>query len=221
MRLVLNAALFCAILWLAVGVAGATELAIDGLLGFNGGNSAQVGFRVADEKRETPWLGRFAVGYTLGDAGDGYKAAEIFLGVTPTTNPNEEGRTWALRLDAGYRFKMERDHEVNVFGGLRYAAFTGKFESPLGRGNLEVTSNPFGLGVGIEGDYNLGTHTYLLLVAGIDFYFNATIEGEGKSFSPGDGPNEDGFSYDDVNKAINQPAIEPMLMMGVRYRFGG
>ena len=201
------------------GASWASEVSVDALLGFNGGTGGQLGFKVADPSPSLPWGVRVSMAYLRPTAGKTNDALRIFLGLEPTSLQNESDEVWSFRLDVSYRFKVQSFSELSVFGGVRHARFTAKYDSQHGERLMEVTSNPWGLGLGVEGNYELGTNTDLVIVGGLDYYFESSLTGDGVSFEPG-GEDQNGYSYGDADKAVNQPSLEPLVMVGVSYRFG-
>jgi hypothetical protein len=199
--------------------APARELSADVLLGFNGGTGGQVGFKLADPYPQTPWGVRLSVAYIRSDVGDATQALLIFRDYVPATNPNETGVTWNARLDASYRFDSRTFSELSVFGGVRYASFTGTIEPVSGEEKLEVTSDPWGLGIGVEMNFEFGEKSDFVVVGGLDYYFRTDISDGRTTYSPGGEPIN-GYTYDEVDKAINQPRWEPLIMAGISFRFG-
>jgi hypothetical protein len=214
---------FLVLLAIPTGRAGAVEYSASILLGFNGGTGGQVGFQAGDFSYELPLAVRIAVSYLRTFPGDAQKAYPIFRGETTTTAMDEKADIWNCRLDVSYRFKNRSFSFMTVFGGARYSMFTGKFMPKNFQEDLEITSNQWGMGIGIQGTYEYGKNTDFLIQAGLDYYFPSTLKSNGTSYSPnGDSTNpQNGYTWDDANDAIDQPSWEPLLMIGVIFRFGG
>jgi len=210
------------LLSILTGQAVAVEYSASVLLGFNGGTGGQVGFQVGEFSFDHPLAVRFAVSYLRAFPGDAQKVYPIFRGESTTTAMDEKADIWNYRLDATYRFKNRSFSFLTVFGGARYSLFNGKFMPKNNQEDLEVTSNQWGLGAGVQGTYEFGKNTDLLIQAGLDYYFPSTLKSNGTSYSPnGNSTNpQNSSTWDDANDAIEQPSWEPLLMIGVSYRFG-
>jgi hypothetical protein len=194
----------------------AAEVSIDILGGFNGGTGAQIGFKYAQPRPDIPWGGRVSLAYLRGSGGNTSEAVYIWTGERPSSDPNVSDVIWNVRLDASYRFGSDDFSELSVFGGVRWQSFNAKYTDVAGAELLEVESSPFGIGIGVEGDYAFGKTTDLVLVAGLDYYFKTDLKGNnGVTISPDDP------EYSDAAESIDQPSLVPLVMAGVSFRFGG
>ena len=82
-------------------------------------------------------------------------------------------------------------------------------------------SNQWGLGLGAKGLFAISTKIDLTVTAGFDNYFENTLKGHDTSYSP-DGLEVNGrndYTFEDADRAVNQPEFIPLLMLGVAYRF--
>lgn len=61
----------------------------------------------------------------------------------------------------------------------------------------------------------------LVFHLGVDYFFESTLSGHDTKYSPdGDNSNaRDGYTYEDADAGINQPKVEPRMMMGFAYNF--
>ena len=192
------------------------EVSVDILGGFNGGTGAQVGFKYAQPRPDIPWGGRISVAYMRGAGGNASQAVFIWTGELPSSDPNVSDVIWNVRLDANYRFNSEDFSEVSVFGGLRWESFNAEYTDAEDTELLTVESSPFGIGIGLEGNYPFGKTADLVLVVGLDYYFETELKGNnGVTITPDD-PR-----YDEAAKAIDQPNWVPLVMAGLSFRFGG
>ena len=208
------------VLAMAIGMVLATpaaaEVSVDILGGFNGGTGAQLGFKYAQPRPDIPWGGRISVAYLRGAGGNTSQAVFIWTGELPSSDPNVNDTIWNVRLDASYRFKSEDFSEVSVFGGLRWESFDAKYTDAEDNELLTVESSPFGIGIGLEGNYPFGKTADLVLVVGLDYYFKTDMVGDnGVTITPDD-PR-----YDEAAKSIDQPSWVPLVMAGLSFRFGG
>ena len=192
------------------------EVSVDILGGFNGGTGAQVGFKYAQPRPDIPWGGRISVAYMRGAGGNASQAVFIWTGELPSSDPNVSDVIWNVRLDANYRFNSEDFSEVSVFGGLRWESFNAEYTDAEDAELLTVESSPFGIGIGLEGNYPFGKTADLVLVVGLDYYFKTDLKGNnGVTITPDD-PR-----YDEAAKSIDQPSWVPLVMAGLSFRFGG
>ena len=60
-----------------------------------------------------------------------------------------------------------------------------------------------------------------MLSLGGEYFFSGTLEGHDAAYSPnGEMINQrENFSYANADHAINQPKLQPKLMMGLNYHF--
>ena len=210
------AALVAVLVCLLLAASAAAEVSVDILGGFNGGTGGQLGFKYAQPRPDIPWGGRISVAYLRGAGGNTSEAVYIWTGERPSSDPNVNDIIWNGRLDANYRFNSEDFSEFSVFGGLRWDSFTAKYTDAEDNELLQVESSPFGLGIGLEGNYPFGKTADLVLVVGVDYYFKTDLKGNN-----GDTITPDDPRYDDAAKAIDQPQWVPLVMAGLSFRFGG
>ena len=99
--------------------------------------------------------------------------------------------------------------------------FTGNFKYVGGNEDFDVKSSQWGWGIGLEKQYYVGERFLLNMNVGVDSYRLQTINGHDTSYSK-DGedvnPREE-YTFDDANKAVNQPGIEFLFLLGVSYKF--
>jgi hypothetical protein len=165
---------------------------------------------------------RFAVGYTSCEPGDAADARRIFINDATNGTPEEKGWYWDYRFDLMYKFAVRSAADLYVTGGVRYAQFTGNFKFIGGNEDFDVTSDQWGLGLGLEGYFDISTRFQFVLSGGFDYYFDSTLKGHDTEYSPdGDDVNpRDDYTYEHASEAINHPELEGRLMLGVSYWFG-
>ena len=100
---------------------------------------------------------------------------------------------------------------------------TANFKFIGGNEDFDVTSNQWGLGIGLEGYFNITQNLQFVLAGGVDYFFAATLSGHDTKYSPdGDDVNpRNDYTYDDADDAINQLSWEPRAIIGLSYWFGG
>jgi len=198
-------------------VSGA-DYAFSLLTGYNSGYGLQAGATFSRFAEGFPFSVHAAFGYTFSQPGNALDARKIFINDATNGTPEKSGRVWDVRMDLLYPLSGT----LSVAGGFRYSAFTGNFRFVGGNEDFDVTSQEWGLGLGLEGHFRMGSRIDLVVSPGLDFYFPATLTGHDTSYSPNNeniNPRRD-FTYKDADKAIHQPKWVPRAMVGLAYRFG-
>ena len=187
--------------------------------GYNGGFGFQVTGTMSNFAMDLPLSIRGAIGYTFLNTGNPLDARKIFINDNTNGTPEKDGHTWDLRLD----FMLQTNFLTNnsfLFFGPRYTMFTGNFNFIGGNEFFSVTSNQFGLGGGIETAFRVSNRMNFVVSAGADYFFANNIAGHDTEYSPdGQNINPRNYTYDDADKAINQPKIEFRIMSGINYFF--
>ena len=195
--------------------------------GLNFGYSAGLGGSIDGTfwnfTRDVPLSLRLTLSYTVRDPGDPQGARRLFINDNTNGTPEESGHTWQTRLDLIFPIITLGSQKIFLFGGARHARFTGTYSFIGGNEKFDVTSNPWGLGLGLETYFAIGSRSDLVIQVGYDYFFEATLEGHDTAYSPdGDHVNpRNDYQYSDADEVINQPKSEPLAMIGFQYRFGG
>jgi hypothetical protein len=195
-----------------------TEYAFSLLTGYNSGYGFQAGATVSRFAEGFPFSARLALGYTINQPGHALDARKIFINDATNGTPEKSGHAWDFRLDLLYPLSKT----ISLVSGVRHSVFAGNFRFVGGNEDFNVTSQQWGLGLGLEGHFRMSSRIDLVVSPGLDFYFPATLTGHDTSYSPGGenvNPRHD-FTYEDADKAINQPKWVPRMMAGLAYRFG-
>lgn len=189
------------------------------VLGYNGGFGGQLNVSMTSFQSGFPLSIRFGFGYTNVDPGRPADARKIFINDATNGTPEENGYIWDLRLDL--MIPVNLLYNSNVYLGPRYSMFTGNFNFVDGNENFDITSNQFGLGAGFLTQLLLVPNLYLVLDGGADYFFQSTLKGHDTAYSPdGDDVNpRQNYTYDDADKAVNQPKILGRFMIGINYGF--
>jgi hypothetical protein len=191
------------------------------MVGFFGGTGAQINGRVHNFASGFPFGARFGVGYTKVAAGDAKDSRRIFVNNATNGVPESHGWQWDYRLDLLYPVDVFHLQHAYVFGGPRYAKFTGNFKFVGGNEDFEVVSKTWGFGGGLESSFGVSPVLDLVVSTGIDIYPSATLSGHDTSYNPSGNdvnPRED-YDYGDADHAINQPKYELRLMLGLQYNY--
>ncbi len=190
-------------------------------LGYYGGFGFQAFGKIAKFAQDFPLEARLGIGYTGVEPGSATDARRIFINDATNGIPEKSGKLWDFRFDFVYPTDILGLKRGYFFGGPRHSRFTGNFKFVGGNEDFDVTSHQWGIGIGLESYYLVRGNIDMVLTAGMDYYFSGKLYGHDTSYNP-DGTDEngrDGYSYDDADKAISQPKLEPRLMMGFSYRF--
>jgi len=191
------------------------------LMGYSSGFSIQGYGLVSNFAEGFPLRARLGLGYVATEPGDALAARRIFINDATNGIPEESGRTWALKLDVQYPVSLLSMERAFLFGGLRYARFTGNFKFVGGNEDFDVTSNHWGLGAGLESYFMVSPRFDMVLTAGLDYFFSSSLSGHDTSYSPeGEDQNpRNDYTYSDADAAIGQPKLDPVLMLGFAYNF--
>ena len=190
-------------------------------MGYYGGFGFQAFGTVSNVAEDFPMNLRLALGYTSVQPGLSAEARQVFINDATNGIPEEKGRMLDFRLDMLYPVKVLNLPRAYVFAGPRHARFVGNFKYVGGNEDFDVTSNQWGIGTGLESFFAMSPRVDLVLHLGIDYYFESVLTGHDTQYSPdGDNSNgRDGYTYEDADAAIDQPKIEPRLMLGFAYNF--
>lgn len=209
------------LLLLALGAplrCGGAETKLTLLTGYNAGFAVQLGGAVSRFAEGFPFTARLALGYTMNQPGDALQARKIFINDATNGTPEKRGRVWDIRFDLLYPLSTT----ISVLGGVRYNAFTGNFRFVGGNEDFDVTSKLWGLGLGLEGQFRMGSRVDLVVSPGLDYFFPATLSGHDTAYNPrGEdiNPRKD-YTFRDADRAINQPKWVPRVMVGLAFRLG-
>lgn len=200
----------------------AARIAAGGMVGYRGGAGAEASIMLADFAQGFPMALRFAVGYSSRDPGHAADARRIFINDATNGTPEENGRYWDYRFDLMYDFAWSSVAGVYVSGGVRYSNFTGNFKFIGGNEDFDITSDGWGVGTGVDAFFDITHKLQFVLSGGVDYYFDSALKGHDTVYSPdGDHVNpRNDYTYDDADKAINQPTWEGRAMIGLSYWFG-
>lgn len=190
--------------------------------GYNNGPSSQITGMLSDFATKFPFKIRLGLGYTsLSDPGRSAEARKIFINNATNGRPEKHGWQWDIRFDFLYRVKIFKLPDTYVYGGPRYVMFTANFNYVDGNENFDVVSNHWGWGLGLTSFFRMSKKLKLFIDGGSDYFLAAPITGHDTTYDPnGDdvNPRED-YTYNDADKAINQPKLTLRLLVGVTYSF--
>lgn len=222
-------------LWFALAAGGgilhasgarASELHAEAVFGFDGGPAADGALTVDRIARETPLALRAGLTYASRPPGSAGEARRIFINDADNGTPEKDAHAWTARLDfvlpAGRPGAGGAPARWRVFAGPRYCRYTAHFVYVGGNEDFDVRSGQWGLGGGIEGGFVMTERASLLLRGGVDYFFEAPLDGHDTAYSP-DGehvnPRKD-YGWRDADDAIEQPEVEVRLLAGVAWRLG-
>ncbi len=185
---------------------------------FNGAG-ININFLTSNFAENFPFSTKLSFGISFLDAGNPLDARKIFINNNTNGIPEQSGTTFAFGLDFLYKtsfFGLKRNY---LYAGPRYTMFTGNFNFIGGNEDFDVTSNQWGIGVGLENYFRIVPALDLVINFGFDYYMAQSLYGHDTSYSP-DGlnvnPRED-FTFSDADKAVNQPKYQAKAMIGFSY----
>jgi hypothetical protein len=197
----------------------AQNAAVGFSIGHNGGLSFKIHGILSNFAQGFPLAFKLGIGYTPVDPGNAADARRIFINDATNGTPEKSGSVWDFRGDLLYRMKWFPPAHSFIYAGIRYATFSSDFKFVGGNEDFEVTSDHWGIGTGLEIHFPINKRLDLISTAGIDYYLNSELKGHDTVYSP-DGENinpRNEYSYTDADKAINQPKIEFLLMIGLNF----
>jgi hypothetical protein len=197
----------------------AADFELNLLAGTKGGASVKVGGMVTDFAKGFPLGLEGSVSYSWRDPGNAYDARRIFVNDNTNGTPEKSGYFWDLRLDLLHRVRALGMENLYLLGGARYSMFVGHFEYIGGNEDFDVTSNQFGLGLGARASFPMGSRIALTVLAGVDYYFPASLEGHDTIYRPDDENvnSKHDYTYATADEAINQLGVVPLLMIGLSF----
>ena len=190
----------------AAGTARATRFSVGTLAGLSAGAGVEANVMLRDFAQGFPMAMRMAAGYSRREAGKAQDARRIFINDATNGTPEEKAWLWDLRFDFLYDFNWSSTAEIFVNGGVRYSKFTANFKFIGGNEDFDITSDQWGLGLGLEGYFNMTTRLQFVVCGGLDYFFAGTLMGHD--------------THDDADDAVNQPSWEPRALIGLSYGFG-
>ncbi|MEN8006863.1 MAG: hypothetical protein ABFS42_07580 [Candidatus Krumholzibacteriota bacterium] len=190
-------------------------------LGYTGGLGIQATGSFMDFTRDLPLSARFTLGYNSASPGDPYAARQIFINDNTNGDPEKSASTWQFRFDLMFPAFELGPQTLYLFAGPRHAKYTANFNYIGGNENFDVTSNTWGAGLGFESWFAVGGTSDFVLQVGADWYAESELSGHDTTYLPsGDHVNpRDGYDYNSADDAIDQPSLELLAMMGMRFGF--
>lgn len=195
--------------------------------GYNRGFGIQLNATALQPLQSLPIQLRLGVGYSKLDAGNAADARRIFINNATNGVPEEKAKAFDYRLDflwPGNFFNLE---EAFWLVGPRYSSYTANFKYVGGNEDFDVTSKQFGVGLGAESHFAISEKLNLVAAAGLDYFFNNTLQGHDTSYSPDNDNvnprndnqnNDEQFTFSDANKAVSQPGLMPRVLLGVQLK---
>jgi len=190
-------------------------------LGYYSGFSIQGFGKVSHFAQGFPLEARLGIGYSRVQPGNALDARRIFINDATNGYPEKGGTIWDFRFDFLYPTHFLSLDRGFFFAGPRYSRFTGDFKFVGGNEDFSINSKQWGLGIGLESYYLVSKDIDMVITTGVDYFFSNRLTGHDTSYSP-DGEDinaRNDYTYDDADKAISQPKIEPRFMIGFNYRF--
>lgn len=203
----------------AAPVAAQTPLlSAGGFVGYQGGFAINAFGTLDHLAQGLPVSVRLRVGHTSVDPGNPAAARRIFINTATNGTPVATGRTWDMGLDV----VVPRGPRSRMWAGLRRSSFKANFKYIGGNEDFDVTSTNWGLAAGMEAVFPISWKMDLVVSAGAEGYLSSRLKGHDTSYSPnGENVNpRENYTYSDADKAVGQPKLRTVAMLGVSYRLG-
>lgn len=195
------------------------KFSIGAQVGMFNGFGGQISLLTEDFAENFPFSIKLAVGFSSLDAGDPLGTRRIFINNNTNGIPEKSGKTWSYSLDFLYSYSLLGMRRNYLYVGPRYLMFTGNFNFVGGNEDFDVTTNQWGVGLGIENYFKIVSSFDLVVNLGYNYYFPNTLYGHDTSYSKENqnvNPREN-YTFDDADEVVNQPKGEIQALIGVKY----
>lgn len=197
---------------------GGADLTSGLMAGYRGGRGLQWHGQIAKFAEHFSAKLRLGMGYFKTNPGNALEARKIFINDATNGSPEKNGTILCWSLDVLIPVDWFNQKNLFLTAGPRYLRFQGNFKYIGGNEDFDVTSSHWGWGMGLTSSYLISQKTDLIISAGLDYFFPATLYGHDTSYSP-DGETVNGrhdYSYSDADQAIRQPKLNPHLLAGLQ-----
>lgn len=196
----------------------AADFSLTPMVGYSGGLEFQLSVTTSNFAQGFPFKAKFGIGRISLQPGHALQARRIFINDARNGIPEKKGWIWDYRLDLLFKL-LKRTY---IYGGVRYARFTGNFNFVGGNEDFDVISNQWGLGGGLESHFRMSSRIDLVVCPGVDYFLQSELSGHDTAYSPnGESRNpRKGYTYNDADEAIHQPKLMLRMLVGIKYRFG-
>lgn len=188
------------------------------LAGYQGGFSVRTGFGFENFAEGFPLGFDAGLSFSTVAPGDPYAARQIFINDATNGTPEKSGTIWDFRLDFLYPIKIGKT-KLKIVAGPRYSLFEAYFRYIGANEAFSITSQQWGMGLGLKGDFPINRRLSLLVLAGVDYYLPGALHGHDTVYYPDNqnvNPRLD-FDYNDAAAAIYAPSVQPNIMIGVSF----
>lgn len=195
--------------------------------GYNRGLGIMASFSIHHLAEGLPGNLRLSIGLNSLDPGNGLEARRIFINNNTNGTLEKKGKSIDFRAD--YMFPANILNLKNSYWvfGPRYSNFKANFKFVGGNENFDVTTQQWGIGIGLDNYFKINAKWDISFALGVDYFFDNTLTGHDTSYTPnGDNinprnnnqNNNSPFTYLDADKAINQPQLMPRIMVGLLHK---
>ena len=201
--------------------APAEDFALTALGGYKGGVGFRLAGSVSNFAQGFPVTVEAGVTYTSLDPGRSADVRKVFINDATNGTPEKSGWIWGFHMDFLFQARWLGLPNAQVYLGVRRSLFTGNFVYVGGNEDFDVTAGAWGVGTGLRATFPMSRVIALSLSGGVDYYPNVTLIGHDTSYGP-DGQHVNGragYTYADADNAVYQPKVQPMLMLGLTYKF--
>jgi hypothetical protein len=206
-------------MFFSVSAVKSADFSGEAIIGYNGGFGFQLNFVTANFAKDFPLNAQLGLAYTAMNPGNAADARKIFINDATNGDPEKSGWMWDVRFDFLYQVKWLSLQRAYLYGGPRYAMFTANFNFIGGNEDFDITSNQWGLGLGLKAYFAMGSRFDFVTSAGFDYYFSGELSGHDTRYSP-DGENvnaRNDYTFDDADNAVNNPTFQLRFLIGLNY----
>jgi hypothetical protein len=208
--------------WIMIGLLAAhvcygADFSATAQTGYKGGLGFKVSAAITHFAQGFPLGFEFGIGHTRLDPGSPELARKVFINEATNGTPEKVGFLWDLRFDFLIPVRVMGMQDAYLFLGVRRAYFTASFKYVGGNEAFDITSDPWGWGGGLKANFPMGRSISFTLTAGLDYFPNSGLTGHDTTYYP-DGEivnQERNYTYQDADDAVNQPKVQPVLLIGV------
>ncbi len=217
MRILLTLSLLVGVVIITTGMAKTPQFLGSIRGGWQTGTGVEVSLTYRTPSRQFPVDLRVALSRSSRNPGNALDARHVFINNNSNGVPQKKGSVWLVQLDFLVRAKWQWLPDMQWYFGPRYMWFNGDFRFIWGNEFFNVVCDQWGVGGGIQSRLPLHRQLNLVITAGFNYFPPATLVGHDTSYSP-DGEIVNGrenYTYRDADAAINQPKLEPTLLIGI------
>ncbi len=183
-----------------------------------------LGLRIDEQDFPVFAQGRIGTTYQM-DPGNADDARLIFINGNQGGSVEEYGQSFLFALDLGWKAYSRDSMRLELVVSGLVNRYNANFAYIGDNEDFTVKTTAFGFGLGGNLRILLSERRSSLIVkCGMEFFPDTKFEAHGTYYynpdNEDDNPRED-YTYEDADKAVNQPGFRPYVMVGIVYPIGG